>query len=178
MKTALLCIHNSTPAIKNSILSRLGNFTVDVFEDNVTNDKFEAYYRMTVMKRDLEISRHREFDVCVAMSGTSDIHQHFQITDLPKYNVLYFVAGHAGAGELPADRVGSSRITLSINTDMFYSDSIVFDRANEYKFHRINTSIFREKYDIGNNFYFHLKSLRIDTECINYEDSNLFIRPT
>lgn len=176
-KTAILCLHKSNSEIRDSILSHLNDFKVDVLEDN-TDDKFEAYYSMAVAKRNLEVSRHKEFDLCIVMSGTGDIYKNFRVDNLPVYNVLYFITGHVGAGTGTQDRISSSRITLSIDTDMFYSDSLVFDRACEYKFHKINTSIFPEKYNTGNDFYFHLKSLYINTECINYEDSSLFVRAT
>ena len=147
---------------------------ITYFEGFDSSCMYENLWISAFKKRQHELDSKRVFDVCLAIDATSsiDILSKPKIAELniSKYREekLYFIAG-----EYFYDR-GSTAISPSI----FFSNSLIFDLACNFGkvFYKLPT--FRKAKTIEEDFYYFLKTLKIKTRCVNYENSSLFKRTT
>lgn len=125
-------------------------------------------------KRQHELDSKLVFDICLAIDVTSSIvilsKPEIAELNISKYREekLYFVAG-----EYFSDR-GSTAISPSV----FFSNSLIFDLACNFGKVFDKLPPFRKAKTIEEDFYYFLKTLKIKTRCISYENSSLFKRTT
>lgn len=132
-------------------------------------------------KRQHELNNIVEFDVCLALNIDDEWIVDFLyspsnpainlIIDPPKFkNIsnekLYFIKGAYSKG-----------YTI-ISPSIFFASSLIFDLACNFGVARPMFPIERGRGTDEEDFYFFLKTLRIKTECTNYENSSLFKRTT
>ncbi len=155
--------------VKQVILNKCKELDFKLFESyNV--DATKSLQDVSFKKRDYEIENNIEFKACLALNTTDiEMIKNFNVLRLGflRYNVLYFIKGY----------FNSVRYKTGVNPEMFYANSITFDRICEY--HTNLNHI--DRHWIRSNkseeiFYYHIKSLLIKAECVNHENSNLFIR--
>ena len=145
--------------------------TFTIFTD-VNKDKYNSLFRVSFKKRDFEITNDFEFYICIAIYARTFISlDELLIPEVILDNKIYSSRGH----------FLHSNWRTGISMNMFLCKSIEFDRAAEYV-HNIknipsgqsnNSCNFTDEEEM---FYFHLKSLFFNTECVNVEDSSMFIR--
>ncbi len=161
-RTKLLC----------SSIFKFGQITY--FESFVSNSIYENLWISAFKKRQHELDSKQVFDICLAIDTTNsiDILSKLEIAELNiiKYreDKLYFIAG-----EYFSDR-GSTAISPSV----FFSNSLIFDLACNFGKVFDKLPPFRKAKTIEEDFYYFLKTLKIKTRCISYENSSLFKRTT
>ena len=140
-----------------------------LFSDNIdfffepNNCVFTSLWLTANKKRQNELLAKKEYDLCLGiMSSSIDIIDIIKVSPVVN-NVLYYSTG----------RFNGTKCSTEIIPSGFYADSITFDRASEFVFTKIKKENLRVD-NIESRFYFHLKYLKINTECINYENSSLF----
>jgi hypothetical protein len=142
---------------------KFSNYEVTLFA-SIGEDKAHNLWKASLQKRNYEIENQIEFDVCVGVCSTNFVNfNNTNINELVK-NKVYYTSGYYLKA---AHRTGA-------HLNIFYCQSIEFDRVAEF-FHSvksIDTGLTKE----SEQFFYHLKTLNFDTECINYENSSLFIR--
>lgn len=169
MKLAV-CIHSKdSRELKRVISEKYSNLNI-VFFEGYDDDIFKSLWKLSVIKTNYEITNYIDFDVCMAvMSDDISMFDHTVILP-PDHNVIYYHSGR---------KIKNHFIDISLTN--FYSRSLEFDRVCECYHHthlsRIN-KIENNTLSNGTLLFCHIKSLTMNIKCINYEDSNLFIRST
>ncbi len=166
-----ICFYGSAPSdeIRKIILDKFGKLEFKIFESYDT-DTFKSLEVVSFKKRDYELENNIEFSLCVAIH-TDDIElmKNFNILNLKftQHNTIYFMKGYFSI----------SRYKTGINPEIFFAKSSTFDRICEFY---TNQRFFIDRHWVRGQleevFYYHVKSLIIKAACINYENSNLFIR--
>jgi hypothetical protein len=165
-----LCIYSKiSDEVRTALLSKCKLFDVTVFED-YNEDKFRALYNVSILKRHHEIATKVDFTTCLAIGANRlDLIDSLSIRLIPKYRICHFIAGE----------YKPKLMSVSIDTDIFYADSSTFDRICEYHLNlpNINPERIFSGVEPGDKFYYHLKSLMLKSECTNFENRDLLIRP-
>lgn len=172
MKTLAVCFYgitSHTVALEKLILEKFKEFDISIFSD-YTTDPADALLNVAYKKRCDEITKRHDYNICMAIDTalSLDVIHSTTIKNIEN-NFLYFTKGFF---KHPTQSTGVSK-------EIFYATSITFDRACEFKIDLgyIDTAWLRGQ-DQEELFYYHLKSLNIQTECIDCENSNMFIRST
>jgi hypothetical protein len=139
------------------------------FESYVDTDSYRNLWLSSFKKRQFEIANDLGFTVCLAINaGEKWNAEILPILPVRLTETLYFVKGGC---------VMSYGQTF-ISPDAFFAESHLFDIACMFGLTRTILPINRKSKTIQEDFYHYLKSLKIKTECINYENSSLFERAT
>lgn len=164
---------------RRSFSTTFGDITF--FEEIDETDIYWSLFKSCYSKRQFELAARYEFDVCLALnvSGNSDLAQFLKSDHLINILIsphkliitdeetLYFAAGHF-------KNHGVSVTVISL--DAFFASSIIFDLACNFGVAHDCLPKGRPTNSPGEDFYYFLKTLKIKTECINYENSYLFKR--
>lgn len=147
---------------------------ITYFESFGSSCVYENLWISAFKKRQHELDSKQVFDVCLAIDTTSsiDILSKPEIAELNiseyREEKLYFITGE----------YFSNRGSTAISPSVFFSNSLIFDLACNFGkvFDKLPT--FRKTETIEEDFYYFLKTLKIKTRCVNYENSSLFKRTT
>lgn len=173
MRTLALCFYGKMPAdaaLKEKAISRYPNCQCTVFESYDSDSRSKALMNVAFLKRQQEILNYTDFDVCLAIDTEKDLLAHTLIRSIIKPDTLYFTKGY-----YLTKRGG----VTGVSPEIFYADSMTFDRAAEFFIGLQNTDLeWLTSRRVEEIFFYHLKSLAIKTECINRENSDMFIRAT
>lgn len=174
-----ICLYGlptSTVDYTNKLCSSIFKISdhITYFESFESNNLYENLWICAFKKRQHELNSKRVFDVCLAVDTTNSIDilsnpeiATINITDY-REEKLYFIAG-----EYFYDR-GSTAISPAV----FFSNSLIFDLACNFGKVLDQLPTFRKSKTIEEDFYYFLKTLKIKTKCVNYENSSLFKRST
>lgn len=169
--------NNRVDLIKDQIRHKFSRSHISFFEEFALNESgtLHSLHRCSLKKRNFEIENHKEFDACIAFDiNAIDKLQNLSIVPEIRNHKVYSVTGS----------FNEPYYTTGIGIEIFYADSMTFDRACEFV---LNIPNFKLHAIRGYNkiplstailFYFHLQTLKLNTECINYEDSSLYQRTT
>jgi len=154
-------------------VTQIKNKCTEAFVDyNITffyipdNNEFRSLWLTANEKRQYEIFNGRDFNLCMGIRDTdTSIINDIKIKSSINTNILYFSIG----------RFNNKYYCTEIEPTGFYATSHIFDRVAEFIFTKI-TQINLRVDNVSARFYFHLKYLKIKTECVNYENSYLFKR--
>lgn len=170
MKTLAVCIYGQdNNEIKEVISKKYSEYLITFFE-YFDSDLFKSLWTLSVMKCNHEIIHFMEFDICMAvLSKDVSIFETTPIVDVQE-KIVYF---HSGK------KIDYNIVDISLTN--FYSKSLIFDRVCECYHHKHLSRISNLRatpLSLGSLLFCHIKSLMLSTSCINYENSNLFIRST
>lgn len=146
---------------------------ITYFESFGSNCIYENLWISAFKKRQHELDSKRVFDVCVAIDASRiDILSELEIAKLNiseyREEKLYFVVGE----------YFSSQSSTAISPAIFFANSLIFDCVCNFGKVFDKLPDYRKAKTIEEDFYFFLKTLKIKTRCINYENSSLFKRST
>lgn len=134
---------------------------------SIGEDKLRCFWKSAFKRREYELQHKFEFDVVMGVG--SDMFKTFAYTKIPdvvEANKIYYTTGHY------------IRLTHLAAADLsvFFCKSIEFDRLSELMFSvPLTSSVTTNE---SEQFFYHIKSLIFEAECINYENRSLFIRST
>ena len=162
MRSAL-CIYTDDPECK--INATLYNSGYKVFFE-FNEDLFYALKLVSIKKKEFELTANVIFDVCIGYDpGRAKIDD--MIIPVVDESTIYFAYGG----------YDSSTWTTSANPALFCCQSEEFNRMGEL--YDNMQKMQDDRYNTRNGqFLFHIKSLLLNSECTNYENSSLFIRST
>ncbi len=169
MKKLAVCFYgheSETQAHLDLVFEKFKEFNISIFSSNA-EDKLTALQEAAHKKHTSEILQKHNYDVCLAIDTSSiDLLYYTTINNIEN-NFVYFTKGF----------FKRNTVSTGVSTEIFYASSLTFDRACEMKINSeyIDIEWLRGR-DSAELFYYHLKSLNIRTECINRENSNMFIR--
>ncbi len=173
MRKLALCFYGKIPATdiqKAEAIARFSNRDCILFENYDTASRSKSLMNVSYLKRQFEILNHFSFDTCVAIDSESDALMHTVLRYHARPGFVYFTKGYY---------LTSHGGTTGVNPEIFYAESMTFDRAAELCIGMQNMdSDWMTSDRIEEIFYLHLKSLDIKTECVNCENSDMFIRAT
>jgi len=171
MKTLAVCFYGiklADSVIIDLVLEKFKEYDISIFNEcNPTTSV--ALLKVAHRKHSEEILNKHDYDICMAVhTSAHNLIQHTTIKNLEP-NFLYFTKGYFNE----PDR------STGVSKEIFYATSLTFDRACEFK---INLNYIDKRWLRSQGpealFYYHLKSLNIRTECIDCENSHMFIRTT
>ena len=171
--------HGLNNQLKEKILRSLSNFSVIFFEHTNKDADLKNLWNIAHQKRQYEIHYlKKEFDVCVSIC-VNEHTKDFLSSDILLYllvnltmiskveeNVLYFSTGG----------FKNSDSSTFIDPWVFYADSLTFDIASNFAVVQELLPQNKKSSTMPEDFYYYLKSLKVRTECINYENCGLFKR--
>lgn len=170
MKTLAVCFYGTnteSTKLVDSVKFKFSNFKVTIF--SATHQERSAALLISCnKKRSHELSIFKEFDICLAVDTlVGELIDFTEIKNELKNNIVYYTKGY----------FRSDRRSTGVSPSIFYAKSLTFDRAAEFKtnLQYIETGWLRE-ITPESVFFYHLNTMNIKTECINYENSSLFIR--
>lgn len=133
---------------------------------SIGNNKYLELWRVSLLKRNYELEHNFEFDVCIGLNSEKFRSFNYTRIDEVEPNTVYYISGYH---QMLTHLSGA-------NFSIFFSKSIEFDRVAEFFHSRqfINTGL----NDESQQFLYHIKTLGFEAECINFENSSLFIRTT
>jgi organic radical activating enzyme len=164
-----VCLYGSQGAnlikIKEHFNEKLSQtFNIDYYAHFDDTDLYKNLWISNFKKRQVEIEDNFEYYACIAFDVSKDWDDTLLIPEENiENNTLYFLKG--GMNDIQA----ATKIDLSI----FFANSHIFDIVCSYELVRKSINLVNEE-----AFYYYLKTLKINTKCINYENSSLFKRPT
>lgn len=153
------------------------NFFLSCFRDFNSDSVIKNLFNVCWNKQQYEYQHRIFFDICIAINA--NLFYSYDGTNLlddlsikyllnPELETLYFLSGKTG-------RFNGIQLTgffcNSFLFDLVCNYSLLDIKINEDRLGGIPT-LFDER------FYWFLKSYKIKTQCINYENSNLFKRST
>jgi hypothetical protein len=122
-------------------------------------------------KRQFELDARQDFDICLAVDSSNETLELFAkhtdlLLNIDSYtdNKIYFVKGSFVQGQ------GSTNVSPQI----FFSNSLTFDFACNFGTEYKTLPTDRKSGGIDTSFYYFLKTLKIKTECIHFENTKLF----
>lgn len=162
MKQVALCIYsdNSNHNHVNTTVNGIDCEIFSCYNDNL----LQALKNVSINKRHFEIENLHKFDICIAYNPKNANINDINISYI-RDNTIFYAYGNVSTGRY---RVGA-------NPSLFYSHSIEFNRACEFIDNLNNIRPF-DPLSLDEKFIFHLRSLFLKDECVNYENSSLFIR--
>lgn len=167
IKRIAICIFGPDTSIKTSEFKKKADelypgYATVMFRD-ASADKFKSLYKVAFKKRKHEVLLSLDFSFCVGISA--DSLYNLEICKMPeniKDDTVYYSKG-----------CFSNEGRTGAYPDSFLCKTLEFDRCAEI-YHNIKN--IDKTYSIEPEiFYYHLKSLKLKTECINFENSNLFV---
>jgi hypothetical protein len=148
------------------------------FFHHFDEDKFLALETVSHKKKTAEFQTHVEFKICMAYDTDVmfDVRHIEMVYDADKKvdlqkNFIYYMTGG----------FDKKHWLTSVNPCVFIARSWEFDRACEYHTNLKNIPVNQIRgpsVDDAAKFYYHLQTLSLSTECVNYENRSLFIRAT
>ena len=165
MKKIALCIFTDNLKYNPGEDVSLDGLDYELFVE-YNSSIFRALRDVSIKKRTYEMNMGDEFDACIAYNPSCA-----NIADLklctPEKNKVYYAYGAFNAEQY----IGAAEPWL------FYSGTVEFNRCCEFAENYFNI---QSPYTIkmSEKFLFHIRSLYLESECVNYENSSLFIRPT
>jgi|SRR5690606_12407662 len=163
MTKIALCIYTDNADYK--IDPALEAFGYEIFFEYHKN-LFFALRNVSVKKRIHELKLLEEYDICIGYDPMRSNIDDLNLKD-PEYNKVYYAYGH----------FNSTKFLTGAEPSLFFSKTVEFNRVCEFSDNYENIKDLRlEK--ISEKFIFHIRSLYLRNECVNYENSNLFIRTT
>ena len=161
--------------LKQLLDKQFTEFNISYFESYDDADHYKNLWLSSFKKRQRELEIDTDFDACLAIDVTdielaqllkSDFYtvlQPYKLNDI-QHHVVYFLKG----AFYPV------RVSTAISTSGFYADSVTFDLACNFNTLAGKLSANTKAITCEEEFYYFLKTLKIKTECINYENSSLF----
>lgn len=169
MKKLAVCFYGNeleTQAHLNLVFEKFKEFDISTFSSNAA-EKLDALQYVAHKKHTYEILQKCNFDVCLALDTASIDLLNYTYIDNIENNFVYFTKGF----------FKHKTVSTGVSAEIFYASSLTFDRACEMKTNLAYIDMgWLRGHDPAELFYYHLKSLNIRTECINCENSNMFIR--
>jgi hypothetical protein len=151
----------------------LDSYNITYFENVEDADIYLSLWKVAFKKRQEELIKKNDFDICLAIDTSDDNVNRFSnfeplLSNIHYYNdkKIYFSTG----------TFFPERGSTSVSPQIFFSNSLMFDLACNFGLKRHTLPSNRKLGTIGEDFYYFLKTLKIKTECINYENSDLFKR--
>lgn len=173
-RTLAICFFNTgsknIDELTNRCLSRFDKFTITFFND-ATDDEFKSLWLVAFKKRCAELADRKDFDICLCINGGSndDLLDHVTIPENLD-DKLYYSTGFHYWEPGGIERMGMYPTGI-------FSNSLLFDRLAEYVLSPSVDPIFLGgRKDQSERLYNYIKVLRMEVECINYENSDLFKR--
>lgn len=189
IKKIAICFYNIDPSLQTLNKLKL-NFDrlfskcqISYFEHFSTDGAtvLQGMYNVAHIKRLEETTRlyQFEFDACFSINlnndiikSNNDLYFNFlfcrvKLENMLDSNTLYYLSGGFEA----------ATSTTEINFNAFYSTSRLFDIVSKFGLLYDHLPTGRKGSNINQDFYYYLKSLKIQTECVNYEIGSLFKRP-
>ena len=168
--------------IKQNCSSVFREHDINYFYNFNSSDSYQNLFTSVFEKRTFEITNSFEFDICMALNVNTDseIYQYIKSEVLMKllinptkvknidYEILYY----------PLGGINFTKAMTIVNTDSFFASSLTFDLASNFSVGYKDLPNGRKSIEPKYDFYYFLKSLKIKTKCINYENSSLFKRTT
>jgi hypothetical protein len=160
--------NSNLPGIQNYLNSLCYNIT---YFEHYEDDVYRSLWVSAFKKRQQELDNREEFDICLAVQLSNETLELFAkydslLSNITSYtdNKIYFVKGSFVQGQ------GSTNVSPQI----FFSNSLTFDFACNFGTEYKTLPVDRKQGGIGTDFYYFLKTLKIKTECINFENTELF----
>lgn len=178
MQTLAVCLYSNSTSLAfdsttlNDLKTISREYAITIFRSDHAN-KFAALLDVSTKKRGYEINNCSNFDVCMAVDVEFSwlIGTQSKISPPPPNTIMFAQGGYI-----------QSAYTTVVDPAFFYSDTLSFDRACEYvrNLPNIDPNWFRYRGNVDDNvkFYYHLKSIMLNTRCTNVENSCLFVRST
>ena len=164
MKKVALCVYSDDTNHKH-VDSNIGSVGCEIFSCYDEN-LLQALKNVSIKKRQFEVKNVCEFDICVAFNPKNADIKDIDISYI-RNNTIFYAYGN----------VSTERYRVGANPSLFYSCSIEFNRACEFVDNLNNIRPF-DPLSLDEKFIFHIRSLFLKDECVNYENSSLFIRTT
>jgi hypothetical protein len=166
-KTLAVCLYGTINSIdkidlvKDTLLKKFSDeFDLSFFQCFDNLNQFINLKKVSFLKRSREIELGDLFDICLAVhTDYVELLDSLFFKDVT-LNTLFFVKGV----------YRSYTIGTGIYPWIFYSHSLIFDKACEFEYNTIPPT----DRSLEDRFYYHLKTLYIDTECINSSDPTIF----
>lgn len=146
------------------------------FRDFSNLNPLKNLFNVCWKKQEFEFTNKTIFDTCIAidpdlfLSCEQELIKETDIKkiSMPDIDTMYFLEGSGGN-------------FISIKLSGFFSNSFIFDSICNFSI--LNLDIDEDRTGgipstIEERFYWFVKSLKIKTVCINYENCSLFKRPT
>lgn len=149
------------------------------FENVGDPDLYKNLWLASSKKRQNELINSSEYNICIAYNISDKFVSEYLFSPTnPTYSLiitsstfedtssdkLYYVKG----GYRP------TRAFTEVSPSIFFSSSLIFDLASNFSVARPSFSIEINRGQDDEDFYYFLKTIRIKTECINYENRKLF----
>jgi len=165
MKKIALCVYTDDA---NYRLENDGNITNLSFEYELFFDYnvnlYKALKNISVKKRIAELECMSEFTTCIGFDPRRANLEDFILPE-PKESVVYYAYGG----------YNNSKYVGSASPSLFSAMTVEFNRVCEFVENYNNIADLRVT-TIPEKFLFHIRSLYLESECINYENSSMFIR--
>jgi len=167
-----VCLYGSSNSNVLGIQNYLNALGYDItYFEHYEDDIYRSLWVSAFKKRQQELDKRQEFDICLAVDSSNKTLELFArhnnlLLNISSYkdNKIYFVRGSFVQGQ------GSTNVSPQI----FFSNSLTFDFACNFGTEYKTLPIDRKQGGIGTDFYYFLKTLKIKTECINFENTELF----
>ena len=163
--------NDNTPFIKQYCKDNLLNNNIIYFENYDNDDLYKNLWISSFKKRQFELDRKVEFDICAAIDTSDDTFDLFLnhedlLLKVPKYQEekLYFLKG-SFIEEYNA---------TGVSPQIFFSNSLIFDYVCNFGVQHSILPRQRKPGTIDISFYYFLKTLKIKTECIHFGNLELF----
>lgn len=169
MSELAVCLYgskNSDPMItKEFCNSELGDkFHIHFYEYFENDDPLINLWTVNFNKRQYEIKNTKEYSVCLALNVNATNESLPIEKYLPLNDQLYYIMG---GFDIPTQ-------TTFISLSAFFANSYIFDMVCSFGLVKGKWQNLIKSRNIEEEFYFYLKTLKIKTGCINYENSSLF----
>lgn len=153
---------------------------VSYYSDFSSSNLYLNLWRCATNRRNEELRIKKKFQTILGIN-TDDDELISMLTDIQLFHliikpsilmetnsdILYYARG----------RFDDQTYKTHIDPSIFYANSVVFDIASNFGL--VLSSLKEKKNAIDDEiFFYYLKTLRIKTECINYENRGLFKRST
>jgi hypothetical protein len=171
-----ICLYGTSnanlPAIQQYCYDQLSRYYDIEFFDHIDDkDTYASLWRSCFKKRHHELEIKKDFDICLAIDLADDtmalMSEHSNLLSIiPCYkdDKLYYVRGSF---------TGEYAVTEA-SPQMFFSNSLTFDFACNFGIEQKNIPLIRKKKIDDKNFYYFLKTLKIKTQCVHFENPKLF----
>lgn len=183
MPSIAVCLYGKE--FDQSKIEKIESYFYMLLKENNNISFFKSFTDIDMMENLCNICWHKQthefenkvlFDSCLAINSDLFLDYSDPLIDVnnledlenPNINTLYFLTG-------------TSKRFIEIEPTGFFCNSFIFDLVCNYSF--TNLKIDEDRLGgiprlLGERFYWFIKSFKIKTQCINYENSNLFKRST
>lgn len=165
MKKIALCIYTDNIDYNPEKDSSIHGLDYEIFFE-FNPQIFHALRMVAFKKRLFELKHSDEFEVCIAYNPMCASLKDINVTHI-KENTIYYAYG----------KFDRTKYRVGANPALFYCGTLEFNRACEFADNIKNIRPF-DPLTVDEQFLFHTRSLFLKDECVNYENSSLFIRTT